>query len=93
MKVLGNTSGKGYIVEMSQTEMMNLVGARYESSDEWKAANVQIGSQVQIHEIYENLLNFKTVINFNDKMIKEFQAQCDRLTKIKIPRVLQPNDN
>lgn len=83
MKIIGNTEN-GYLIDASREEIANLIGYYDTYGNEYKNKRIGIGSEIQVHEMYNQLyhLAYKYV---DISKAKENLSKCIELLDLVQP--------
>ena len=83
MKIIGYTEN-GYMIDANREEIANLIGYYDTYSDEYKNKQIGIGSEIQVHEMYNQL--YQLAYKSEDiSRTKEKLAECIKLLDLVQP--------
>lgn len=83
MKIIGHTEN-GYLIDASREEIANLIGYYGTYCDEYKNKRIGIGSEIQVHEMYNQL--YQLAYKYDDiSRAKENLTKCIELLDLVHP--------
>lgn len=90
MRILGRSANAGFLVDLSITEMSNLMGFdTYSKWEQSRTERVTIGDELQIAPVWKQLQFYKNYKDKLDEITANFVDMADRTRSIELIKYVE----